>query len=79
MNPDELLTTDRGIDALVVPVLAVMVVGLLFFLPKIYVANSIYLTSLEIEGRKSALLVLQDENRALKKEVEVSAFELENP
>ncbi len=56
-----------------------MVVGLLFFLPKIYVANSIYLTSLEIEGRKSALLVLQDENRALKKEVEVSAFELENP
>lgn len=75
----ELFEGERGIDSWVIPVLVLMAIGLLFFLPKIYVANSIYLTSLQIERQKSALLVLQDENHDLKKEVERVGFQLDGP
>ncbi len=81
MDPKELLdeSAGRGIDRLVVPVLVVMAIGLLFFLPKIYIANSIYLNSLQIERQQSTLRVLEDENRRLNRAAEQVAFELENP
>lgn len=71
--------TARGIDPYVIPVVVIMTVGFLFFLPKIFIANNIYLTSLEIERAKAALMVLQDENRQLRREVEARTFELKTP
>lgn len=69
----------RGIDPYVLPVLLMMVVGLIFFLPKIYMSNNIYLTSLKIERSKTALMILQDENQQLRREMEAQSFKMENP
>lgn len=69
----------RGIDPYVLPVLVIMVIGFLFFLPKIYIANNIYLTSLKLERSQTSLLILQDENQQLRREVESDSFKMENP
>ncbi|MGE4296286.1 MAG: hypothetical protein AB7E49_11340 [Campylobacterales bacterium] len=69
----------RGIDPYVLPVLIIMTVGFLFFLPKIYIANNIYLTSLQIERSKTAMMVLQDENQQLRRQVESESFKMEHP
>lgn len=68
---------ERGIDSYVLPVAVIMFIGLLIFAPKIYIANAIYITSLQIEKNKSALLIVEDENRRLKRAAELKVFEIE--
>lgn len=68
----------KGIDEFVLPMAFIMFVIIIFFLPFIYIGNNIYLTSLEIERNKIALMILQDENQQLKRDLQVNSFALEN-
>ncbi|MDR3347835.1 MAG: hypothetical protein LBN32_04400 [Helicobacteraceae bacterium] len=67
----------KGINAFIKPVVAAMVAGFIIFLPKIYIANSIYLESLKLERSRNTLDILQDEHNKLIRAKQRAIFKYE--
>lgn len=64
----------KGIDEFVLQTVFLMFVIFMLVFPFIYIGNNIYLASLELDRNKVALMVLQDENQQLKRELQVNSF-----
>lgn len=64
----------KGIDEFVLQTVVVMVFLFLVIFPFVYIGNNIYLASLELERNRVALMVLQDENQQLKRDLQVDSF-----
>lgn len=74
---DELLSTENssGLEYYHLRnILVFFALTLILIVPKIYLANSIYYKSIEIEQQKNTLLVLKQENILLKQELEKEKF-----
>jgi cell division protein FtsB len=65
-----LISKDKNVTlSLAITVLSVVMLVLFLFVPKIYLSNNIYKTSVEIENLKKEYLSLKDENKILKSKI----------
>jgi len=65
-----LISKDKNVTlSLAITVLSVVMLVLFLFVPKIYLSNNIYKTSVEIENLKKDYLSLKDENKILKSKI----------
>jgi cell division protein FtsL len=70
-----LLQRDENINlSLVVSVASTIMVVLFLFVPKIYLSNNIYKTSVDINTLKSKYLSLKNENNILKRKISLLKF-----
>ena len=70
-----LIQKDKNLTlSLVVVVTSVLIFVLFLFVPKIYLANHIYQTSVEIEKLKDEYLSLKDENQILKDKIAILKY-----
>jgi hypothetical protein len=77
MKLDDLDIIPRGIDRDIVKVVLLVAAGLVIFIPKIFIANEIYLKSLKLDWLRTALEVVEDENARLKLERQRVIYNLE--
>ncbi|GHS89383.1 hypothetical protein FACS189487_09500 [Campylobacterota bacterium] len=70
MNIDDFYENSepRGIDGLMLPIAIAIAIGFAIFMPKIYISNEIYITSLAIDRSRGTIDALQDVNIRLKRE-----------
>ncbi len=70
-----LLQRDENINlSLVVSVASTIMMVLFLFVPKIYLSNNIYKTSVDINTLKSKYLSLKNENNILKRKISLLKF-----
>jgi cell division protein FtsL len=65
-----LISKDENVTlSFVISIVSVIMIVLFLFVPKIYISNNIYQTSIEIEKLKKDYLSLKDENNILKNKI----------
>jgi len=65
-----LISKDKNVTlSLAITILSVVMLVLFLFVPKIYLSNNIYKTSVQIENLKKEYLSLKDENKILKSKI----------
>jgi len=65
-----LISKDKNVTlSLAITILSVVMLVLFLFVPKIYLSNNIYKTSVEIQNLKKEYLSLKDENKILKSKI----------
>ena len=67
---EAILQRDENVTAsLVLSVVATIMLVLFMFVPKVYLSNNIYKTSIEVSNLKQEYLSLKDENNILKNKI----------
>ena len=72
---EEIIEFDRSVSiTFFISVIASIFIALFLFLPKIYLANSLYSTSIQIDEMKTEYLSLKNENEILKSKIALLKF-----
>jgi cell division protein FtsB len=72
---EEIIEFDRSVSiTFFISVIASIFIALFLFLPKIYLANSLYSASVQIEEMKTEYLSLKNENEILKSKIALLKF-----
>ena len=72
---EQMIEVDRSVSiTFFISVIASIFIALFLFLPKIYLANSLYSASIQIEEMKTEYLSLKNENEILKSKIALLKF-----
>ena len=72
---EQVIEVDRSVSiTFFISVIASIFIALFLFLPKIYLANSLYSASIQIDEMKTEYLSLKNENEILKSKIALLKF-----